>query len=140
MTLVDGRRDSSARGRCRAPRTPAKAVASLLTIRARDFAIKKIDKDCQIFHSAFVQRHLRKRRDDIERPLSEEIKRWEEAQGRSGRFGNSSHSVRELIRREQERQVKIAHVQKLIDKGIHRGISEMGMADVRGSARSKTRT
>jgi antitoxin ParD1/3/4 len=70
--------------------------------------------------------------------LPEEMKRWVEDQGKSGRFGNSSDYVRELIRRDQERQAKIAHLQRLIDEGIHSGVSEMSMADLRKSARSKS--
>jgi len=71
--------------------------------------------------------------------LPEEMKRWVEDQGKTGRFGNSSDYVRELIRRDQERQAKIAHLQRLIDEGIHSGVSEMSMADLRKSARSKIR-
>lgn len=72
--------------------------------------------------------------------LPEEMKRWVEEQGKTGRFGNSSDYVRELIRRDQERQTKIAHLQRLIDEGVHSGISESSMADLRKSARNKTRT
>jgi len=71
--------------------------------------------------------------------LPAEMKRWVENQGKTGRFGNSSDYVRELIRRDQERQAKIAHLQRLIDEGIRSGVSEMSMADLRKSARSKIR-
>ena len=69
--------------------------------------------------------------------LPEEMKRWVENQGKSGRFGNSSDYVRELIRRDQERQSKIAHLQRLIDKGIESGVSDSAMDDLRRSARKK---
>lgn len=69
--------------------------------------------------------------------LPEEMKRWVEDQGKTGRFGNSSDYVRDLIRRDQQRQAKIAHLQRLIDEGIHSGVSETSMADLRNSARSK---
>lgn len=72
--------------------------------------------------------------------LPEEMKRWVEEQGKTGRFGNSSDYVRELIRRDQERQAKIAHLQRLIDEGIDSGVSEKSMAELRKSARSKIRT
>lgn len=68
--------------------------------------------------------------------LPEEMKRWVEEQGKTGRFGNSSDYVRELIRRDQERQARIAHLQALIDEGLHSGVSEMSMADLRKAARS----
>lgn len=69
--------------------------------------------------------------------LPDEMKRWVEEQGKSGRFGNSSDYVRDLIRRDQERQAKIAHLQRLIDEGIHSGVSDSSMDDLRRSARSK---
>ena len=69
--------------------------------------------------------------------LPEEMKRWVESQGKSGRFGNSSDYVRELIRRDQERQSKIAHLQRLIDEGIESGVSDSSMDNLRRSARKK---
>jgi len=72
--------------------------------------------------------------------LPEEMKRWVEEQGKTGRFGNSSDYVRDLIRRDQERQTKIAHLQRLIDEGVNSGVSELSMAELRELARNKTRT
>lgn len=69
--------------------------------------------------------------------LPEEMKRWVEEQGKTGRYGNSSDYVRDLIRRDQERQAKIAHLQQLIDEGIHSGVSELSMGELRESAKSK---
>ena len=69
--------------------------------------------------------------------LPEEMKRWVERQGKSRRFGNSSDYVSELIRRDQERQSKIARLQRLIDKGIESGVSDSSMDDLRRSARKK---
>ena len=69
--------------------------------------------------------------------LPAEMKRWVEQQADSGRFSNSSDYVRDLIRRDQERQAKIAHLQRLIDEGLNSGVSDMTMADIRREARSK---
>jgi len=69
--------------------------------------------------------------------LPAEMKRWVEQQANSGRFSNSSDYVRDLIRRDQERQEKITHLQQLIDEGINSGVSDMTMADIRREARSK---
>lgn len=72
--------------------------------------------------------------------LPDEMKRWVEDQSRTGRFSNASEYMRELIRRDQERQARIAHIQKLIDEGWNSGISESTMADLRASARDKAQT
>jgi len=69
--------------------------------------------------------------------LPEDMKRWVEQQANSGRFGNSSDYVRELIRRDQERQAKIMHLQKLIDEGLESGTTGMNMADIRQAALKK---
>jgi len=69
--------------------------------------------------------------------LPEAMKRWVERQAQSGRFGNSSDYVRELIRRDQERQAKIAHVQALVDEGIGSGRSSHTMEDLKALARHK---
>lgn len=41
--------------------------------------------------------------------LPDAMKAWVEAQAEGGRYSNSSDHVRDLIRRDQERQDKIAH-------------------------------
>ena len=69
--------------------------------------------------------------------LPEEMKRWVEQQARSGRFGNSSDYVRDLIRRDQERQAKIAHLQQRVDEGLESGLSDMTMDEIRKSAQNK---
>lgn len=69
--------------------------------------------------------------------LPEAMKRWVERQAQSGRFGNSSDYVRELIRRDQERQAKIAHMQALVDEGIASGKSTRTMQELKDIARLK---
>lgn len=68
--------------------------------------------------------------------LPDEMKRWVEEQARSGRFGNSSDYVRDLIRRDQERQLRIANIQQLVDAGLQSGISKFSMADIRRMAKA----
>lgn len=53
--------------------------------------------------------------------LPEQMKNWVEAQAETGRYANASDYVRDLIRRDQERAHKIAHMQKLITEGIESG-------------------
>lgn len=66
--------------------------------------------------------------------LPDQMKAWVEEQTRSGRYGNSSDVVRDLIRREQVRAEKIAHMQALIDEARASGISELSMDDIKASA------
>lgn len=68
--------------------------------------------------------------------LPDQMKDWVEAQTRSGHYSNSSDYVRDLIRRDQERRVKIAHMQKLVDEGLASGISTMSKEELRASGRA----
>lgn len=56
--------------------------------------------------------------------LPDQMKQWVEAQSADGRYSNSSDYVRDLIRREQIRAEKIAHMQKLVDEAYASGFSE----------------
>ena len=67
--------------------------------------------------------------------LPEPMKRWIEAQAATGRYGNVSDFVRDLVRREQDRCDKIAAMQQLVDEGRASGISGESMADIRARAR-----
>jgi antitoxin ParD1/3/4 len=62
--------------------------------------------------------------------LPEQMKSWVEAQSIDGKYSNSSDFVRDLIRREQVRKEKIAHVQAMVDEGIASGISERSVDDI----------
>lgn len=53
--------------------------------------------------------------------LPDPMKNWVETQAKSGRYGNASDYVRDLIRRDQERQSAIAEIQKLVDEGLSSG-------------------
>jgi antitoxin ParD1/3/4 len=44
--------------------------------------------------------------------LPEQMKDWVEAQGESGRFSDASDYVRDLIRRDQERQGRLAEARQ----------------------------
>ncbi len=53
--------------------------------------------------------------------LPDPMKDWVEGQARSGRYSNTSDYVRDLIRRDQDRQAEVADVQKLVDEGLASG-------------------
>jgi antitoxin ParD1/3/4 len=59
------------------------------------------------------------------------MKQWVEAQAETDRYSNVSDYVRGLIRREQERGEKIAHMQRLVGEARASGISDLTMRDIR---------
>ena len=67
--------------------------------------------------------------------LPDAMKDWVETQARSGRYGNASDYVRDLIRHDQERKDKIAHMQTLVDEALDSGLSEKSVADILKQAR-----
>ena len=56
--------------------------------------------------------------------LPEPMKAWVERQAQDGRYSNASDYVRDLIRRDQERQNGIVDLQRLISEGIESGPGE----------------
>lgn len=69
--------------------------------------------------------------------LPDEMKIWVEAQTATGRYGNSSDVVRDLIRREQVRAEKIANLQRLIDEGRASGPSSRSFDQIVAEARQE---
>lgn len=53
--------------------------------------------------------------------LPDPMKDWVEGQTKSGRYSNASDYVRDLIRRDQDRQTAVAELQKLVDEGLASG-------------------
>ena len=70
--------------------------------------------------------------------LPEQMKAWVEAQSESGTYSNSSDFVRDLIRREQVRREKIAHMQAMVDEGFASGASSLTMDELFTSAKQQT--
>lgn len=67
--------------------------------------------------------------------LPDAMKQWVEQQTQSGRYSNASDYVRDLIRRDQDKAAKIAHMQALIDEGIASGKGNSDMNELRATAR-----
>ncbi|MBT2245666.1 type II toxin-antitoxin system ParD family antitoxin [Sphingobium sp. BHU LFT2] len=63
--------------------------------------------------------------------LPDPMKNWVDAQTATGRYSNASDYVRDLIRRDQERLAKVAHMQMLVDEARQGGISDETMEDIR---------
>ncbi|MEO1564464.1 MAG: type II toxin-antitoxin system ParD family antitoxin [Pseudomonadota bacterium] len=53
--------------------------------------------------------------------LPDPMKDWVEGQTKSGRYSNASDYVRDLIRRDQDRQTAVSELQKLVDQGLASG-------------------
>lgn len=67
--------------------------------------------------------------------LPEPMKDWVEAQAQAGRYDDASDYVQDLIRREQERMGKLAHMQRLVTEGLESGISTRSVQEVMHAAR-----
>jgi antitoxin ParD1/3/4 len=55
--------------------------------------------------------------------LPDPMKEWVEAQVATGRYANASDYVRHLIRKDLERDAKIAAMQQLVEEGLESGIA-----------------
>lgn len=53
--------------------------------------------------------------------LPDPMKSWVETRTRDGRYSNVSDYMRDLIRRDQEREQAISEIQALIDEGLKSG-------------------
>lgn len=71
--------------------------------------------------------------------LPDQMKQWVEDQTKDGRYANSSDVIRDLIRREQIKAEKIAHMQTLIDEAYASGISERTFDEIIADARAQAR-
>ena len=69
--------------------------------------------------------------------LPPEMKSWVEQQTQTGRYSNASDYVRDLIRRDQDQTMKIAHLQALVTEGINSGVGNRTMEDLLAKARKE---
>lgn len=71
--------------------------------------------------------------------LPDAMKDWVEGRTETGRYSNSSDYVRDLIRRDQERNAKIEAMQRLVDEAIEAGESERSLEEILDDARRQAR-
>lgn len=71
--------------------------------------------------------------------LPEQMKAWVERQSESGRYGNASDYIRDLIRRDQERHEAVAELQRLVEEGRASGVSSRSLNEVWEQARRRVR-
>ena len=56
--------------------------------------------------------------------LPDAMKAWVESRSADGRYANASDYVRDLIRRDQEREAAMASLMAEVQKGIDSGVAE----------------
>lgn len=71
--------------------------------------------------------------------LPDPMKDWVESQSRTGRYSNASDYVRDLIRKDQERNDRIAAMQRFVDEGLESGVSERSMDEILADARARSK-
>lgn len=69
--------------------------------------------------------------------LPDQMKQWVEDQVATGRYGNSSDYVRDLVRRDQERTAKKAEFDRLVQEGRDSGISPLTMDEIFAEAKRR---
>jgi antitoxin ParD1/3/4 len=68
--------------------------------------------------------------------LPNEMKTWVEFQAQnSGRYTNTSDYVRDLIRKDQDTNIKIQQMQAMVTKGLESGIGSRSMEELAQVAR-----
>nr|WP_295884677.1 type II toxin-antitoxin system ParD family antitoxin [uncultured Devosia sp.] len=71
--------------------------------------------------------------------LPDAMKQWVEDQVATGRYGNSSDYVRDLVRRDQERAEAREKLQQMVDDALASGISDMGRDELLARMRLKAK-
>jgi antitoxin ParD1/3/4 len=68
--------------------------------------------------------------------LPNEMKTWVEFQAQnSGRYTNTSDYVRDLIRKDQDTNIKIQQMQAMVTKGLESGVGSRSMEELAQVAR-----
>jgi len=68
--------------------------------------------------------------------LPNEMKTWVEFQAQnSGRYTNTSDYVRDLIRKDQDANIKIQQMQAMVTKGLESGVGSRSMEELAQVAR-----
>jgi antitoxin ParD1/3/4 len=71
--------------------------------------------------------------------LPDPMKEWVEAQAGEGRYSNASDYVRDLIRKDQEQQGKVAYMQILVTQALESGRSKKSMSGILSEARKRAK-
>ena len=69
--------------------------------------------------------------------LPDQLKGWAESRVAEGRYSSTSDYVRDLVRRDQEREEKRRALQAAIEEGRASGISDRGIEDIIADVRQR---
>ncbi|MCP5395324.1 MAG: type II toxin-antitoxin system ParD family antitoxin [Sphingomonadaceae bacterium] len=72
--------------------------------------------------------------------LSDNQDAWIKAQIARGDFTNDSEYIRDLVRRDQESQNKLAHLKQAIAEGLDSGISDRSLDAIWAAAEERSRS
>lgn len=62
--------------------------------------------------------------------LPDKMKQWVEEQVQTGRYGNASDYVRDLVRRDQERAEAREKLQQMVDEALASGVTSVGREEL----------
>jgi antitoxin ParD1/3/4 len=71
--------------------------------------------------------------------LPDQMKEWVEEQVKTGRYGDRSDYVRDLVRKDQERAEAREKLQQMVNDAKASGVSGIGQEDLLARMRSKAR-
>ena len=71
--------------------------------------------------------------------LPDKMKQWIEEQVQTGRYGNASDYVRDLVRRDQERADAREKLQQMVDEALASGRVKMGRDELLARMRAKAK-
>jgi antitoxin ParD1/3/4 len=69
--------------------------------------------------------------------IPEKLKSWAEQRVAEGRYSSTSDYVRDLVRRDQEREEQARRLQAAIDEGRASGISKRTVGDIIADGRTR---
>jgi antitoxin ParD1/3/4 len=69
--------------------------------------------------------------------IPERLKSWVESRVEEGRYSSSSDYVRDLVRRDQEREEKMLRLKQAIEEGLASGASDRTIEDIIADRRAR---
>ena len=69
--------------------------------------------------------------------IPDQLKGWAESRVAEGRYSSTSDYVRDLVRRDQEREERLRALQAAIDEGRASGVSKRTIADIIADGRKR---
>ena len=87
--------------------------------------------------SEIAQNRINGRMAQMNISIPDKLKGWAERRVAEGRYSSTSDYVRDLIRRDQEREEQAARLQAAVDEGLASGVSERTGRGIDGEGRAR---